>query len=458
MIKAGERCKYPVCVILYKTDNTSGWYMAEKSGSKKECTKICNEFIKQKKWTDFKCWEDSFYTEPIDVPLRACRIGAYDLHLRTNLIFNTFDEKFYYPDEIIPYKQKRNLRTCNSFNLVAKVEPTKDKDGYLDDILSEREEFQDVCARLYINNKFGIVVIAQYVMDDIPLFLKKLEQNEYSNLIIEEYWYTKFLAWKIDNKVRFVIQNCGGDEEEIVFDMLIDVDLFFNEFNKLHNQLKQGLERAKVLYKQFKQEETYLKSLPWVFDNENKDKLQEYISLDKQRKSKIFKNFIDKVKNSSSRHTISFNDYTQDYCMRQEDYYYKIYKGKLIRYFYYDSHKKETLRYIKLYNVSIEPNTKIMNLYKDMVAHSGRYAISCYLGENDATIYEDGGIEAPKSSIEEINGLKNIIKKIITENNKTSFTVDEFCLLLKENGIRWHSCSGKAIMCIKEDLLKKQGY
>ena len=94
-----------------------------------------------------------------------------------------------------------------------------------------------------------------------------------------------------------------------------------------------------------------------------------------------------------------------------------------------------------------------MDLYKDMVAHSGRHAITCYLGENEATIYEDGGIEAPKSSIEEINELKNIIKKIIAGNNKTSFTVDEFCLLLKENDIRLSSCSGKATIHINKDFL-----
>ena len=95
-----------------------------------------------------------------------------------------------------------------------------------------------------------------------------------------------------------------------------------------------------------------------------------------------------------------------------------------------------------------------MDLYKDMVAHSGRHAITCYLGENEATIYEDGGIEAPKSSIEEINELKNIIKKIVKENNKTAFTVDEFCLLLKENDVRLGARFGIAKMCIKEDLLE----
>lgn len=454
MVKTDKYCKYSVCRILYKIDNTAGWYMAEKSGSKEECTKICNEFIAQKKWSDFKCWEDAFHVEPIDVPLRVCRIGAYDLHLRTNLIFNTFDEKFYYPDEIIPYKQKRNLRTCNIFKLEAKVEPFNDKDGYLNDILSDKEDFQDVSARLYINNKFGIIVVAQDVMEDIPLFLKKLEQNEYSNLIIEEYWYTKFLAWKRGNKIRFVVQNCGGDEEEIVFDKFIDEKIFFEEFNQLYCQIKEGLEKVKLLYKQFKKEEAYLRLLSWQFDSKNKEKLQEYINIDKHRKSKIFKNFIDKVKNNSSRHTINFNDGTQDYCMRQEDYYYKICNGKLIRYFRYSSYKKETLRYIKLYNVSIAPNTKIMDLYKDMVAHSGRHAITCYLGKNEAIIYEDGGIEAPKSSMEEINELKNIIKKIVKENNKTAFTVDEFCLLLEENDVRLGARFGIAKMCIKEDLLE----
>ena len=48
---------YPVCTILYKTDNSAGWHYAIMSGDEKECTKECEKFHEQEKWLDSLKWQ-----------------------------------------------------------------------------------------------------------------------------------------------------------------------------------------------------------------------------------------------------------------------------------------------------------------------------------------------------------------------------------------------------------------
>lgn len=137
MAQANKYCKYPVCRILYKTDNTPGWYMAEKSGSVEECQKICEEKKKSHTWTDYECRADCWYYNEIDIPLRKYEPEANDLHMRTLLIYNPDDKKYYYPDEIMPYPQKSLSRLSNKFCITAKTEPADDKDGLIDNLLGE---------------------------------------------------------------------------------------------------------------------------------------------------------------------------------------------------------------------------------------------------------------------------------------------------------------------------------
>ena len=54
---------YPVCTILYKTDNSAGWHYAIMSGDEKECTKECEKLKKQNRWHDYKCYVSTEYLE-----------------------------------------------------------------------------------------------------------------------------------------------------------------------------------------------------------------------------------------------------------------------------------------------------------------------------------------------------------------------------------------------------------
>ncbi|MBQ8677299.1 MAG: hypothetical protein IJ529_02380 [Alphaproteobacteria bacterium] len=242
-----EEWKYPTCVILYKTDNTSGWLMAKKSGSKEECEKLCNELTKQNKFTAYKCYVDSWDRYKIEIPLCQHIPSAYDLHMRSNFIWNTDEDKFYYPEEFMPYPSTLATQFTNQFFTDAKVEPEPDDDGFLNNLDSE-EDFECISGILYFNEDVKIVIEAKPVMQDIPQFLKRLKTDGYSNLCIEEFWYTKFLAWRKDDNIRFIIQNYDADKVQIIFDKLIEQDLFYNEFEKLYNILKKKLAYVDDLY------------------------------------------------------------------------------------------------------------------------------------------------------------------------------------------------------------------
>lgn len=450
MAKANKYCKYPVCRILYKTDNIPGWYMAEKSGSVEECQKICEEKKKSHTWIDYECRVDRWRYNEIDIPLRTYNPEASDLHRRTLLIYNPDDKKYYYPDEIMPYPQKSLSRPANKFCIAAKTEPADDKDGLIESLLEEEDDFKDTAARLYFNNKLGIVVITKPVMEGIPAFLNKLNSSGYSNLIIEEYWYTKFLTWKKGGNVRFIIQNYNEDDVEIIFDKLVPEPLFFNEFDKLCKRLKEGLQKVRKLYKQFRQEEELLKSLPWIYDTKNKnERLQEYIDIDTDCiKSGILNNFVTKVKDKSSHCIIDFNTKEKEICMHQGEFYYKVKNRKLIRFYYLERNNREILRYIKRHGIKINSGMQLAKLYSDMVKNSGREAINCYLGENEVTIYEDGGFDAPLSTPKEKEYLADKIYQIVRDKNKSEFLINDFYNLLGEYGIKTSSHYADRIMRI----------
>ena len=86
---------YPVCTILYKTENTDGWYYAIMSGSEKECKKECNKLKKINNWYDYKCYISSWCAVKRDIPFQNIMPEAEYIHHLTGLIYNPFNNKFY---------------------------------------------------------------------------------------------------------------------------------------------------------------------------------------------------------------------------------------------------------------------------------------------------------------------------------------------------------------------------
>lgn len=413
--------EYPYSRILYKIDDTPGWHKGRIGGTEDECEEICKKLKEEGKILQYKRWGGG--TCLLDIPhhLQKYDEEAYKLHMVTDLIYNTGDKKYYFPDEKMPYPDKCSPRSTSKFHIDAKVSPEKDDDSFIMDDFEDEFDFKDnTTAMLYFEPKVKICIETEPVLADIPQFLKQLKKEGYANLIISEYWYSKFLAWKKGNKIRFIIQSYGHDVVEVILNKFVREEVFFSEFKKLTSILKKGLKRKQKLYEIFKNEEALLKRLPWTLDKNNMNHIEEYIDLNGAYKNlKHFKNFIKKIEGSHKK---------------QEEFDYRIENNKLIRHFYLDYKNQEIKRYIRLYGLP-EKNTQLTDLYCEVIHNHGRKAIYCQLGDKEAIIYEDGGIEAPLENEQKIQNLKNVIKEIIEETNKNDFSVDEFFSLLREHGI-----------------------
>ena len=106
-----DKSLYTVCTILYKTENSDGWYYAIMSGEENECRKRCDEIKKKNNWCDYECYVSSRCVLKKDIPFQNTMPEANYIHRATDLIYNPFDNKFYYSKETMPYpkiKKKNN--------------------------------------------------------------------------------------------------------------------------------------------------------------------------------------------------------------------------------------------------------------------------------------------------------------------------------------------------------------
>ena len=75
---------YPVCTILYKTENTDGWYYAIMSDSEKDCKKECEKLKKINNWYDYKCYVSSWGVMKRDIPFQNTMPQADYIHHLTD--------------------------------------------------------------------------------------------------------------------------------------------------------------------------------------------------------------------------------------------------------------------------------------------------------------------------------------------------------------------------------------
>ena len=361
----------------------------------------------------------------------------------------------------MPYPDKCSPRSTSKFKIDVKVEPEEDEDaGIMGDLEDEYDFEGNTTAMLYFGSKAKICIETEPVLEDIPKFLKRLKKEGYANLIIDEFWYSKFLAWQKGNKIHFIIQSYDSDVVEIILNKLVNEELFISEFKKMAKKLKKGIKYKEKLHQIFKKEEDFLKTLPWRFDDKTYSHLCDTLCLgNMQTKSPQLKKFIKKVKEKSTIHSVSFSqdedgkiDWEKDFCMRQGDYYYKIVSGSLIRYYNLDRDEKELRRYLNLYTVPDKENKTLSDLYSEVISNHCREAIECHLGKKHAYIYEDGGIEGPSLTAEQIRNLKATIQQIVTEANRNKFSVDEFAALLRKHDVDAPSWFSTRVMCIKTDV------
>lgn len=217
--------------VLYKLDNTPGWYYGEVLGSYKEVGALCKKLQQERNWYTYEYQHDGDGHNLDRGQFMQIAPTDDDLHMRTGLIHNTWNNKYYFPDEMMPYPEHCSKRSTSKFAI--KVEDDEDE---IDEDWFDPDKIE-VMLRIGMYKPVEILAIANWVLEDLPDFIKDLKEFGCANLSIEEHWYHKFLAWQVGNKVRFVIQCTGHDRAKVVMNKLMPAKLFYDEFEKLAKEL-----------------------------------------------------------------------------------------------------------------------------------------------------------------------------------------------------------------------------
>src|SRR5574344_543336 len=186
---------FPRCTILYKVKDTPGWNYAIMGGNEIECKKECETLKIKNNWFSYKCYHSGSCVIKREIPFQKVTPSAYDIQLTTNLIYLHYTDKWFYPDEIMPYPQENK---AISEDLDIEVKYDKDDNDCCYDTNDVEYTFVDILFTTS-NQKVELFSYAEDFLNAIPVFIKDLNKNNYANLSMEELTATKFLAWKIND-------------------------------------------------------------------------------------------------------------------------------------------------------------------------------------------------------------------------------------------------------------------
>ena len=301
------------------------------------------------------------------------------MHETSDLIYYPQENKWYMPNEIMPYPKK-------STDIVDNFEITITGEGEDIDVSAptNEEEFETktevrVCFGL---SEYDNYILADYMIEDIKPFIKRLKKDKYSNL----YTYTKLLAWKKDSNIRLIIQNYGNDVTT-EYDKLIPEDIFYKEFTKLYKKLKYYINRRKEMYETFKKQEKFLHSLKWIYDKQNVDVPCEY-TLFEWNKNKIedLKIFAKHIQSKLKTHKWSGIPYAY-FETGEHGYWLGTKENCIYRTYCYSYIINAVKRFIKSNDFEYKENMSLSNIYNQFLDKGYNYVTKCTLDGKNFTIY-----------------------------------------------------------------------
>ena len=282
--------KNPYCEILYKTENLPGWKMGHIGLDKKDVIKYCEEKKSQGIWADYKIYMSGTICYHYPSEFTPHSLSAYYAHLTTALIYNTYDAKWYLPEDLMPLPET-DAKLCKDFHL--EIVPQDVSDG---DSLSQKDDFESVYADIkFLPCEYEFSIQTDIL--DVKNFLKRLKKYGYAVLSVEEISFCKLLAWRKDGKILFILQSYDDDELENLMTVWVPEQQFYAEFIKLDENIKYLAARLAMLQAEFKATELFLSGLRWEYDVEKPQEPQEYTLLSwNQDCLDKFKRFVRKVK------------------------------------------------------------------------------------------------------------------------------------------------------------------
>ena len=141
-------------------------------------------------------------------------------------------------EKSIPYP---NTEPLNLGNLEYKTVPDCNDESDFEDYYKTQDElWTAVYTYITLGDKTEeVVLIAEDFVDRFPFFLKELKNVE--NAVYDDFKYTetKLHAWLKGDKVRLFYQDYSDDDQEVIFDVMLDKDWFFDAAEKLINQMNE---------------------------------------------------------------------------------------------------------------------------------------------------------------------------------------------------------------------------
>ena len=394
---------YPESRILYKTDNSEGWYMAHMGVAPEEAKKYCEEQKAKGIWFDYKCYLSAEWAFPISPDFIKGSPSADDMHMTSSLIYNSYEGKWYSPNEIMP-APKINLKLCKEFCI--DITPADlSKDG-MD--LEEKDDYNNIEAFV----RFLPCQTKFYIQMDIlrvAQFIKKLKKYGYAELTVEEYDYCKLLAWKIDENILFILQNYGGNDIKESLKILVPEAVFYGEFIKLDVTIKYLTARIKRLYAEFQATELFLHGLRWEYDAQKPEKPQEYtlLSWNPESKNKL-KKLIKKIeKEYSYDHTRHLGRYK---------YWYDSSEERLSRTYAYQ-HEEDLVRFVTSKDFKYQKGMHLRDVYAQLLSCGYQWRMKGKWKGNEINIYANGDVIVKKDG-SHISELETLLRKIVREAHK----------------------------------------
>lgn len=219
--------RQPHNLVFYKLENSPGWLPADLFGDIDSAKRFCEKNKEISNWYAYEIFPDGEWKFN-GVIFQETVLNPYDMHLTTNYIYSTDLKKwFIHENEFIPLP-KRNCEETDEFIIQTRF--THDFNNFED--ITEGEFYLSpiVTVKFKSEKQTTSSLIDLYKFKKLYCrFIFNVKRNNFSTLIIDEFSYHKFLVWNLGNKVRFIIQDyCGWGNVEILFDAIIDKDLFIN--------------------------------------------------------------------------------------------------------------------------------------------------------------------------------------------------------------------------------------
>jgi hypothetical protein len=262
---------HPYCRVLYKTDNTPGWYVAYLNGTEQQVIEKCEK----KSWAEYKIDFVNSRSKKEKEEYHAVLTACYVRMLSSWMYSSELDKWFI--GEKIPNPQKPTY-TATKFevNYVINDESydiAELKSYYMESKASYcGNERVEICNTLTISTekeKYSL----EFLYSDYECkkwfesFLQDIEEDRFTYFTVEEYWYTDIILWPEGEQCRIIVQDYTSHKETGVVDrlnFLVDkkkaLKTFTNFFTKLRTEYK-DLE-SKVFAMLTDEDKEYLKNYP----------------------------------------------------------------------------------------------------------------------------------------------------------------------------------------------------